>query len=184
MNQFQELELQELRELDNFDIRETFKIKDLKTANWAFKKLNAISNKENEINNLAGDEIARIETWQEKELNQIQQQKEYLEHLLKEYYIQQKENDKKFKLSTPYGKVSSRVGAKVLQINNEQAIIDELEKRGLYKFIKISKKLNQADIKKDFNSTENGTLIDANGEVLEGIYLVQKPTTYTVKAGD
>lgn len=90
MNQFQELELQELRELDNFDIRETFKIKDLKTANWAFKKLNAISNKENEINNLAGDEIARIETWQEKELNQIQQQKEYLEHLLKEYYIQQK----------------------------------------------------------------------------------------------
>ncbi len=48
----------------------------------------------------------------------------------------------------------------------------------------VTKKLSQSDIKKDFNVTENGTLIDANGEVLEGASIVEKPTSYTVKVGE
>jgi len=72
----------------------------------------------------------------------------------------------------------------VIQISNEQNVIDQLEHRGFLNYIKVTKKLNQSDIKKDFNVTENGKLIDSNGELLEGIYLVQKPTSYTVKVGD
>lgn len=72
----------------------------------------------------------------------------------------------------------------MIQISNEQNVIDQLEHRGFLNYIKVTKKLNQSDIKKDFNVTENGKLIDSNGELLEGIYLVQKPTSYTVKVGD
>ncbi|MBR9362843.1 hypothetical protein GO862_07600, partial [Staphylococcus aureus] len=67
---------------------------------------------------------------------------------------------------------------------NEQEVIKQLEQRGFDNYVKVTKKLSQSDIKKDFNVTENGTLIDANGEVLEGASIVEKPTSYTVKVGE
>ncbi|MDM6433755.1 host-nuclease inhibitor Gam family protein, partial [Staphylococcus aureus] len=63
-------------------------------------------------------------------------------------------------------------------------VIKQLEQRGFDNYVKVTKKLSQSDIKKDFNVTENGTLIDANGEVLEGASIVEKPTSYTVKVGE
>ena len=97
---------------------------------------------------------------------------------------EKKEQDSKFKLNTPYGKVTARKGSKVIQVSNEQEVIKQLEQRGFDNYVKVTKKLSQSDIKKDFNVTENGTLIDANGEVLEGASIVEKPTSYTVKVGE
>ncbi|WP_188351635.1 host-nuclease inhibitor Gam family protein, partial [Staphylococcus aureus] len=77
-----------------------------------------------------------------------------------------------------------RKGSKVIQVSNEQEVIKQLEQRGFDNYVKVTKKLSQSDIKKDFNVTENGTLIDANGEVLEGASIVEKPTSYTVKVGE
>ncbi|MEO4576290.1 hypothetical protein ACHLSH_14345, partial [Staphylococcus aureus] len=71
-----------------------------------------------------------------------------------------------------------------IQVSNEQEVIKQLEQRGFDNYVKVTKKLSQSDIKKDFNVTENGTLIDANGEVLEGASIVEKPTSYTVKVGE
>ena len=151
-------ELQQL-EIETIESQnETFKITNLDQANWAFKKLDAIQAKEHN--------------------------KDYFEHILTEYFKEEREKDAKFKLNTPYGKVTARKGSKVIQISNEQNVIDQLEQRGFDKYIKVTKKINQTDIKKDFNVTESGRLIDSNGEMLEGIYLVQKPTSYSVKVGD
>ncbi|HHC9657331.1 TPA: host-nuclease inhibitor Gam family protein, partial [Staphylococcus aureus] len=88
------------------------------------------------------------------------------------------------KLNTPYGKVTARKGSKVIRVSNEQEVIKQLEQRSFDNYVKVTKKLSQSDIKKDFNVTENGTLIDANGEVLEGASIVERPTSYTVKVGE
>ena len=39
--------------------------------------------------------------------------------------------------------------------------------------MRVTKKLSQSDIKKDFNIAEDGTLIDANGEILDGASIVE-----------
>ncbi|HFU7103150.1 TPA: host-nuclease inhibitor Gam family protein [Staphylococcus aureus] len=176
-------ELQE-RELETFEQYDRFKVTDLDSANWVFKKLDAITTKENEINELANKEIERINEWKDKEVEKLQSGKEYLQSLVIEYFRIQKEQDSKFKLNTPYGKVTARKGSKVIQVSNEQEVIKQLEQRGFDNYVKVTKKLSQSDIKKDFNVTENGTLIDANGEVLEGASIVEKPTSYTVKVGE
>ncbi|WP_217971941.1 host-nuclease inhibitor Gam family protein [Staphylococcus xylosus] len=176
------LQLEEIDTLEK-NHNETFKINNLETANWAFKKIDALQAKEKEISNLAEQEIERINTWQEKELAGIGDSKAYFQHLLTEYYREQREKNSKFKLSTPYGKVTSRKGAKVIQCSSELNTINLLKSRGLDNYIKTSEKLDQSAIKKDFNETDGGTLIDPNGEVIEGIYLVQKPTSYSVKLG-
>ncbi|MBF2173609.1 host-nuclease inhibitor Gam family protein [Staphylococcus epidermidis] len=179
MNELQQLEIETIERQN-----ETFKITNLDQANWAFKKLDAIQAKENEINQLATQEIERIKEWQNNQTEQLQHNKDYFEHILTEYFKEERQKDAKFKLNTPYGKVTARKGSKVIQISNEQNVIDQLEHRGFLNYIKVTKKLNQSDIKKDFNVTENGNLIDSNGELLEGIYLFQKPISYTVKVGD
>lgn len=172
------------QELENIEQDERFQVTDLDSANWVFKKLDAITTKENEINELADKEIERIKSWQEKEVEKLQSSKEYLQSLVIEYFRTEKEKDSKFKLNTPYGKVTSRKGSKVIQVNNEQDVINQLEQRGFSDYVKVTKKLSQTDIKKDFNVSENGALIDANGEVLEGASIIEKPTSYTVKVGD
>ncbi|EKF1830764.1 TPA: host-nuclease inhibitor Gam family protein [Staphylococcus aureus] len=171
------------QELENIEQDERFEVTDLDSANWVFKKLDTITTKENEINELADKEIERIKSWQEKEVEKLQGSKDYLQSLVIEYFRIEKEKDSKFKLNTPYGKVTSRKGSKVIQVSNEQEVINQLEQRGFDNYVKVTKKLSQSDIKKDFNVTENGTLIDANGEVLEGASIVEKPTSYTVKVG-
>ncbi|HBM8292596.1 TPA: host-nuclease inhibitor Gam family protein [Staphylococcus aureus] len=171
------------QELENIEQDERFEVTDLDSANWVFKKLDTITTKENEINELADKEIERIKSWQEKEVEKLQGSKDYLQSLVIEYFRIEKEKDSKFKLNTPYGKVTSRKGSKVIQVSNEQEVINQLEQRGFDNYVKVTKKLSQSDIKKDFNVTENGTLIDANGEVLEGDSIVEKPTSYTVKVG-
>ncbi|MGK8440726.1 host-nuclease inhibitor Gam family protein [Staphylococcus epidermidis] len=178
MNKLQEQEIETIKQ------HEKFKVTDLDSANWVFKKLDAINSKEQEINDLADKEINRIKSWKEKEVEELQSAKEYLEHLVTEYFISEREKDGKFKLKTPYGKVTSRKGAKVIQVSNEQEVIDQLEQRGFNDYVKVTKKLSQSDIKKDFNVAEDGTLIDANGEIIEGASIVEKPTSYTVKVGD
>lgn len=172
------------QELENIEQDERFTVSDLDSANWVFKKLDAINSKETEINNLADKEIERIKSWKDKETEKLQSSKEYLESLVVEYFKVEKEKDNRFKLNTPYGKVTSRKGSKVIQVSNEQDVINQLEQRGFNDYVKVTKKLNQADIKKDFNIADNGTLIDANGEVLEGASLIEKPTSYSVKVGD
>ncbi|MBA8760783.1 hypothetical protein GWK87_11130 [Staphylococcus schleiferi subsp. coagulans] len=175
------------RELENLEKSESFQVTNLETANWAFKKLEALKAKENEIIQVAEKELDRIKQWQSQELKSIESDKEYFEYLVTDYYKREKEKDDKFKLSTPYGKVTSRAGSKVLEMQsgvNEQDVIEQLEQKGFTEFVKVSKKLNQADIKKGFYVDDDGTLIDMNGEVLEGVKMVRKPTSYTVKAGE
>lgn len=118
------------RELETFEQDDRFQVTDLNSANWVFKKLDAITTKENEVKELANSEIERINLWRDKEIEKLQSNKEYLQSLVIEYFRIEKEKDKKFKLNTPYGKVTSRKGAKVIQVSNENKVIEQLRENG------------------------------------------------------
>ena len=74
--------------------------------------------------------------------------KEYLQSLVIEYYRIQKEQDSKFKLNTPYGKVTARKGSKVIQVSNEQEVIKQLEQRGFDNYVKVTKNLANQTLRK------------------------------------
>ena len=57
---------------------------------------------------LAEKEYLRITSWLTKENQQAMLSIEFLECLLKEYYIKEKEQNENFKLSTPFGRISDR----------------------------------------------------------------------------
>ena len=88
--------------------KKRFRIENLEAANWAFRKLAAIERKKKEVQELAQKEIERIRAWEQQEISSLDNSKEFFEGLLKEYFAREREKDPKFKISTPYGKVSAR----------------------------------------------------------------------------
>lgn len=164
-------------------LKERFRIKDLGTANWAFRKIKALQDKKADTDFLAQQELTRITAWKEKQNMDIERNIAFFESLIIDYFMEERAQDDRFKLSTPYGKVSSRKSDKWEY--NEATLVESLKDAGLLKYIKVVESPEKAEIKRDraiFTVTEDGQLITAEGLIIEGI-LVTKGETITVKAG-
>ena len=89
-------------------MEEGFKIQDLNKAIWVFELIKKKKDKKREIEEVAAENIKRFNDWKEKECKQYDDDIRFFEMKLQEYYREQRATDPKFKLSTPYGTVSSR----------------------------------------------------------------------------
>lgn len=158
MNILLEHDLQEVQ-----GVKEEFKVTDLQGATWALRKLRALNEKIDEINTLAVEEISRINEWAEKEVKSLNDDKEYFEGLLSAYYIEERTKDKKFKLSTPYGKVTSRKTSKYIY-EDEQAIMDYCNMNEI-DVIRVKEELDKTSFKKLCKDGVN----QETGEVIPGV---------------
>lgn len=159
---------------DLVEQREDFKIENLEGATWAFRKLRAIENKEAEIKAIAEKEISTVTAWMNKEIDQYSKEKDFFSYLLQEFYKTEKAKDKKFKLSTPYGKVTSKTGDKYFY-DDEKAIIEYCDLNNI-QAIKVKKELDKPSFKK----VCAGGINQETGEVIPGVR-VEKTETITVK---
>ncbi|NFE84074.1 hypothetical protein FDB42_12445 [Clostridium botulinum] len=154
---------------------EKFIINDIASANWALKKLRAINEKKEEIAKIAELEIERITKWKDEELKQYEYSKQSLEGLLTSYYIREKSKDKRFKLSTPYGKVSRRKCNKWIY-EDEEALKKYLKENDI-EAIKIKEEIDKNMIKRLFKNGVN----EETGEFLHGIR-IEETENISVKA--
>lgn len=152
--------------------REGFKIESLEGATWAFRKLRAIENKEAEIKDIAEEEITRVNAWKGKELEQYSKDKEYFNYLLQEYYREEKAKDKKFKLSTPYGKATCKTGDKYFY-DDEEAAIKYCDDNNI-KAIREKKELD----KNTFKKICPGGINQETGEVIPGVRVEEVTSIY------
>jgi len=76
MNNYLTEELMEIEQFEECGDAERFKIKDLDSSNWVFRKLKAIDESNNEIKELAKKEIERIKGWEKKKLEATEGSKE------------------------------------------------------------------------------------------------------------
>lgn len=153
-----------LLENDLEEVRDSFKINNLEGATWAFRKLRAIEAKVTELKEVAQEEINRINEWLSKEVKSLEDDKAYFEGLLTAYYMNEKANDKKFKLSTPYGKVSCR---KVKKWSYDEEAVKEYLKSENLPFLKVKEEVDKAELKKAFKDGLN----TESGEYIPGIVI-------------
>lgn len=157
------------------EVREVFSINDLQGATWAFRKLRAIEEKVNELNVVADKEISRVKEWLSNEVKSLEADKEFFEGLLSAYYIEERAKDKKFKLSTPYGKVTSRKTEKYIY-EDVQAIKDYCNMNEL-DVIRVKEELDKSAFKKICK----GGINQETGEVVPGVR-VETVESISVKA--
>ena len=98
----------------------------------------------------------------------------YYEEVLLEFYKKQQEINPKYKLDTPYGKVTKRKSKKWSY--DEESIIEFLEENMYIDTINIEKSIKKNDIKKAFPEG----IDKSTGQVIEGITIVED-VNYNIK---
>ena len=176
MDVLYEMELQEA--LETSETQERFRIDNLEAANWAFRKLAAIERKRKEIQELANKEIERIKEWQEREERSLDNSKEYFEGLLTEYFAREREKDPKFKISTPYGKVSAR--KQQPKWHYDEAKLIEWLKENNKDLLRVKYEPDKNEIKRVYKVVGTNVVTD-DGEIVEGITIEERPEKITIK---
>lgn len=158
MNALQQNEVEEIETLN-----ESFSVTDINSANWCFRKIAVLNTKIEENKQLADKERARINDWEQRENEAAKQSVEYFETLLKNYYNRLKLLDVKAKVSTPYGKISSRKQTK-WNYTDEKELLKYLKENNA-NLIRIKEEINKVDLKAKY---KNGVDMET-GEVLPGV---------------
>lgn len=184
MNEMDEMELREFDQLEESgeETTETFVVDDLEKANWAFRKLRAYQRRINEKKKLAEEEISRVEAWLKSEIESDKGSVEYFENLLIRYYQNERLADSKFKLSTPYGKVTSRKRQPKISYDDDKTV-EYLEKFASDQ-LEMVPKYNKREIRKLFDIVEvegEKVAVDEMGQKLDFIKIEDQNDSYTVK---
>lgn len=179
MNALDQLELEELQ---TFEQNEGFSIQSLNEADWALRKIAALNKQKEEKAGLAKERIEFYKNWLTKETESIEQSISYFEMLLGKYLLEQRKTDKKFKISTPFGKVSTRKQPPKWELNDEKvlAALKENEMDGL---IRIKEEVNKVELKKAV-SIQAGRAITEDGVILEGVTVIEQPEKIVVKVDE
>ena len=162
-----------LLENDLNEGKDQFEITNLQGATWCFRKLRAIEDKVEEVTSVAALEIDRITQWLTGETKSLEEDKAYFEGLLNAYYIKERAKDKKFKLSTPYGKITAR---KTKKWTYDEEIVKAYVKAEELPFIRVKEELDKSALKKAFKDGIN----TETGEYVPGI-VIEEIENITVK---
>lgn len=161
-----ELVVNELQELQ--EEHKGFKVTDLESANWCFRKKAAIEQQKAEYKALAEKEIERINAWLSKELNSLDMQESFFDGLLYEYAAEQRRNNPKWKASTPYGKITFRKQQPKWNYEDE-TILKALKRSNMLEFIKTTEEVKKAELKKVCGVINGKAVRVDTGEIIEGI---------------
>ena len=149
----------EQTENNNTKEKQPFRVTDLSSANWCFKKIKALMNRQKEL-----EEYIEIEKQEaEKEAQRIQDYYENETNKIKE--------DPKFKINTVDGTASfGKLQQKIKYDDN--TMLEFCKQNNLEKFINVTttEKLN----KKEFNnylSVIDGKVVTDDGEILENTFI-------------
>lgn len=160
--------------------KEQFKVVDLQSADWCFKKIQKNNREAQEQLDYIELEELRLAKYKQKVIYKRDTSNQHLEGLLEEYYQDRKAEDPRFSLKTITGSVSSRK-SKSWDYDNE-LVLNYLKENHLDQFIRIKEEINKADFKKSL-TVKNGKAITSDGEVVPGIEITENEKI-TVKVSD
>lgn len=156
---------------------DTFIIKDESGAIWAMEKYRESKIKASEVED-AADKLIKAKTdpvirWRDAELKREQDNQAYFSNLLIQYYKSQKASNPKYRLSTPYGKLTERSYKK--WDYDEETLLNWLSANNP-ELIRTKLEIDKVSLKKLYKDAVD----EETGEVVEGIS-IQNEKTYTIK---
>lgn len=168
-------ELEELKEE-----HQGFRVTDLDSANWCFRKLQALKEQREEFEMLAKAEIDRITNWLNTELKKIEVNEEFFNMLLSSYAVEQRKANPKFKISTPYGKVSFRKQQPKWNYE-DKTVLKALKRSNMLNLIKTTEEVKKAELKKVCSVVNGKAVIADTGEIIEGITVEEQPEAIKIE---
>lgn len=155
-------------------IDEGLEVTDNEIATSIMKRLKYVNMLKEENTVIAEKEIQKIKLWQDEANSELDKKIKYYEEVLLEFFKQQQELNPKYKLDTPYGKVTKRKSKKWSY--DQESIIEFLEENMYIDMINIEKSIKKNDIKKAFPEG----IDKSTGQVIDGISIVDE-VNYNIK---
>lgn len=171
---------------------EIFEVHDLETATEAQRRVAYFKRKQAEIDAVADKQIERLkmeieqlEHWQEEAKKEYVERGNFYKHRLERYMREEvrkmQENGKKPKktIKLPYGTIKLVKQQPEYQ-RNENDLLEYAESKG---FVRVKKDVDWAAIKKKAK-VFGDKLIDADGELIPGVTVVDREDKFTVEVNE
>ena len=162
--------------------KEKFEVNSLSSADWALRKIKELEAGIKQNNDFAESEKIRLEQWLESENRKYQESIEYFNGLLSHYLQELRKDNPKAKISTPHGTVSTRKNPKQWTYSDD--VLAELEEKEMFEFIRIKKEVDKKELKKVLSATDDGIVVNSDGEVIKGVTVVDGGEVMTVKIAE
>lgn len=181
LNEF--LDSEEIKEL-NIDNVETFSIKNMEQANYFIKKVLDARSEQDNINNIAEQEIAKtttkITTWRDKENRKRQNDIDFITNLLRTYAEAELAISKKKTINLPYGSIGFKKVADKFEYD-EAALLSFLQESETLKekYIKLKPSPDKVQLKKDGESIKGDFYI--GDTKIAGITVTPQEQKFEVK---
>ncbi|MGK4251092.1 host-nuclease inhibitor Gam family protein [Bacillus licheniformis] len=171
---------------------EIFEVHDLETATEAQRRVAYFKRKQAEIDEVADKQIERLkmqierlEHWQEEAKKEYVEREDFYKHRLERYMREEvrkmQENGKKPKktIKLPYGTIKLVKQQPEYQ-RNENDLLEYAESKG---FVRVKKDVDWAAIKNKAK-VFGDKLIDADGELIPGVTVVDREDKFTVEVNE
>ena len=162
--------------------KEKFEVNSLSSADWAIRKIKELEANIKQNMDFAESEKIRLEQWLESENRKYQESIEYFNGLLSHYLQELRKDNPKAKISTPHGTVSTRKNPKQWTYSDD--VLAELEEKEMFEFIRIKKEVDKKELKKVLSATDDGIVVNSDGEVIKGVTVVDGGEVMTVKIAE
>lgn len=180
MDALQQHDLQEAQQAEE----KPFEIHDLRAATWAMRKLKALDNDDAEKTAAIQEQIDDLQNWLDKEKQKNADSREYLEGLLSDYLYEKRQQDPKFKVSTPYGTVSTHKVPAGVTWPSDSELVAALTKQGLNDLIRVKQEPDKKTIKKRFQFVGDHFVNPDTGIILDGVHLKEATEKTTFKINE
>lgn len=174
-------------ELTTEQISDQYKIDNLDSLDWAFRKIASYRDDLSEQEALAKSQIEKITKWIEGERTKAERNISFFEYLITEYHSSiLTENPKKKSISTPNGKVQSTTRKpSIVKPENDglPQLIEYAEQNDFNKFVEVNKELKWSEFKKELQLKEldgKQVVVDSNGRIVPNVPISEGGTTFKV----
>lgn len=170
-----------------------FVVDDINKADWCVRKINKSHLDELTIDQIADDQIARINAWRKTEKENIGRERSFFEGILLPFAVEhlavinegKKVQKKSFK--TPNGTIGFKAGSTTFVYEDEKASstnekLVEYLKTAAPEYIEVKQLAKWGELKKNIKLNADGTpvLVDT-GEIITNMKVVKQPNVLYVK---
>lgn len=171
-------------ELTHEQVSERYKIDNLSSLDWAFRKIASNNMDFAEKEAFAKSELEKITSWINAEKAKTERANGFFEHLVTDYHMSVlAEDPKKKSLSTPNGKVQSttrKPGIVKPEKDSLPQLIEYAEQNDFAEFVEVKKELKWTDFKKELTLTDNLLVVDSNGQIVPNVPVNPASTTFKI----
>ena len=168
--------------------QERFAVTDEASAEWCLEKMEENEKARALIEEQYKRMIARHEQWRADALAELESSDAYLKGLLLPWAQEKVADGKKKSVKLPSGVIGFRKGAEDWKMGKEKAeatnaALLAFVKENDVSFVKVQESVRWGDYKKTLTVMEDGRVVSATGQIIEGMTVTQGAPSFYVEVG-